>query len=210
MIVALIALVFAMSGTAVAASKLVSGDSLVKKASLSGNRLRAHTLTGTQINMAKLGKVRSATQADSATNATHAASADSATHAASADSATNATHAASADTLDGIGPSAFGSDLRVMGDAFVPRDSGVAYQYEPYGGIECGTAAVLIYPLHLPQGAKITALTMYWDNTAGGSNPGSVTLYGSDFTNNSVLDSTPTGSTAGYGHATYTFSAPFR
>jgi hypothetical protein len=41
MIVALVALFFAMSGTAVAASHLVNGDSLIKQHSLSGNRLRS-------------------------------------------------------------------------------------------------------------------------------------------------------------------------
>jgi hypothetical protein len=103
MIVALIALVVAMSGTAVAASKLVSGDNLIKKGSLSGNRLRAHTLTGTQINMSLLGKVPSATAADAATNATHATSADT---------ATSATHATSADTASSATPSGkAGGDL---------------------------------------------------------------------------------------------------
>jgi len=101
MVVALIALVFAMSGSAMAAVHLVSGDSLIKKGSLSGNRLRSQTVTGTQIKVSTLGKVPSAATADSATNATHAASADSATnanHATTADTATNATHATSADT----------------------------------------------------------------------------------------------------------------
>ena len=103
MIVALIALVVAMSGTAVAASKLVSGDNMIKKGSLSGNRLRAHTLTGAQINMGLLGKVPSAAQADAATNATHAASADA---------ATNAIHATSADTATSASPSGkAGGDL---------------------------------------------------------------------------------------------------
>jgi len=69
MIVALIALVFAMSGTAVAASKLVSGDKLIKKASLSGNRLKKDTVTSTQIKENTLGKVPSATKADTATSA---------------------------------------------------------------------------------------------------------------------------------------------
>ena len=82
MIVALIALVFAMSGTAVAATHLVSGDKLIKKHTLSGNRLRNHTLTGAQIKLSKLGKVPSAAKADSATNATHATKADTATSAA--------------------------------------------------------------------------------------------------------------------------------
>ena len=93
MVVATIALIIAVTGTAVATSRLVNGDTLIQKASLSGNRLRKHTLTGTQINLAKLGKVPIAKHADSATqaiNATHARTADSATHASSADSATNA------------------------------------------------------------------------------------------------------------------------
>jgi hypothetical protein len=103
MIVAVVALVIALTGTAFAAA-LVSGDQLIKKGSLSGNRLRKHTITGTQVNLSKLGKVPSAASADSATsstNARHAGSADSATnagHAGSADSATNAGHASTADS----------------------------------------------------------------------------------------------------------------
>jgi hypothetical protein len=73
MIVAIVALVFAMSGTAVAASQLVNGDKLIKKHTLSGDRLRNHTVTGTQVNLSKLGKVPTAAQAD------HAATADAAT-----------------------------------------------------------------------------------------------------------------------------------
>lgn len=59
MVVALIALVVALGGTAVAAG-LVNGDSLISQHSLSGNRLRNHTLTGKQINLRKLGTVPSA------------------------------------------------------------------------------------------------------------------------------------------------------
>ena len=58
MVVAVIALVVAASGTAVAASNEVSGDSLIKKNSLSGNRLRDHTLTGLQIKLSGLGTSR--------------------------------------------------------------------------------------------------------------------------------------------------------
>ena len=49
MVVALIALVVAMSGTAVAATNLVNGDKLIAKHTLSANRLRNHTVTATQI-----------------------------------------------------------------------------------------------------------------------------------------------------------------
>jgi hypothetical protein len=54
MVVAMTALVFAVCGSAVAASSLVRGDSLIKKHSLSGNRLRNHTITATQVNTNKL------------------------------------------------------------------------------------------------------------------------------------------------------------
>jgi hypothetical protein len=74
--IALVALVLAATGTAVAASHLVKGDKLIKKHSLSGNRLRNHTITGKQVNLKKLGKVPSASHAD---EATHAGSADNAT-----------------------------------------------------------------------------------------------------------------------------------
>lgn len=70
-LVAIVALVVALSGTAVAASSLVNGDKLIKKDSLSGNRLRSHTVTGRQINLGKLGKVPTAGHADSATDASN-------------------------------------------------------------------------------------------------------------------------------------------
>ncbi len=66
MVVAIIALVAAASGTAVAASKLVSGDSLIKRDSLSGNRLRHATLTGKEIKLSSLGEVPSAKTAANA------------------------------------------------------------------------------------------------------------------------------------------------
>ena len=110
MVVSLLALVVASSGTAVAASNLVNGDQLIRKGTLSGNRLRKHTVTGTQINLGKLGKVPSAHSADTAGSAgyaSHAGSADSATNAtsatnaANADNATNATNARNAAALGG-------------------------------------------------------------------------------------------------------------
>jgi hypothetical protein len=88
-VIALLALVLAASGTAVAASRLLSGDKLIKKRSLSGNRLKNHTITGKQVNLNKLGTV------PSATNAAHASVADS------------AANAGNAGTLGGQAPSAF-------------------------------------------------------------------------------------------------------
>ncbi len=96
MVVSLLALVVASSGTAVAATSLVSGDKLIRPGTLSGNRLRKHTLTGTQINLRRLGKVPRAHAADTAGSAGSAGSAGYAVHAGSADTATNAANAANA------------------------------------------------------------------------------------------------------------------
>ena len=81
MVVALVALGVALGGTAMAASRLVNGDKLIRKASLSGNRLRPATITAKQINFAKLGVVPSAAAAQSAQTAHSALSALEATNA---------------------------------------------------------------------------------------------------------------------------------
>jgi hypothetical protein len=69
MVVALTALVVALSGTAVAATSMGNGDNLIKPNSLSGDRLRHHALTGQQIDLSQLGQVPSARRADNAANA---------------------------------------------------------------------------------------------------------------------------------------------
>ena len=109
-VVATLALFLALGGSAIAAKSVIDGRTVrknslpgdrVKKATLRGDRLRADGLTGREIAEAKLGKVPSATRADSADSAARAASADaaaSAATAAKADSATNADHATAADT----------------------------------------------------------------------------------------------------------------
>jgi hypothetical protein len=78
MVVAIVALVVAMSGSAVAASTLVGGNSLIKKNSLSGNRLQNRSVTGSKIKLSTLGTVPSATKATSATTATTATTAGAA------------------------------------------------------------------------------------------------------------------------------------
>jgi len=77
-VVALLALVLALTGTGLAgyAAGKGDGDSLIKKKSLSGNRLRPETVTGRQVKESSLGKVPAATAADRATTATHASAAD--------------------------------------------------------------------------------------------------------------------------------------
>jgi hypothetical protein len=131
MVVASLALIVALTGTAVAAQQLVRGDTLIKQRSLSGNRLRNHTLTGKQINLAKLGTVPSAVHATAAVNAGHAASADT---------ATNATQ------LGGSPPSAFQS--RVTGAC--TASSGIQ-QVNADGTVGCG-------PVSFYSGRVVTAL----------------------------------------------------
>jgi hypothetical protein len=96
MVVAIAALVVAMTGSAVAGplKTLISGSS-IKKGSIAGNRLKNHTLTGTQINLKKLGTVPSAKVAASAKTAK------------TATSATNATTATNAQQLDGQSATSF-------------------------------------------------------------------------------------------------------
>jgi hypothetical protein len=99
MIVAMLALVVASTGTAIAAGQ-TSGDTLIRKGSLSGNRLRNHSVTGRQVNLSKLGKVPSARQADLASSALSASTANIANSAKTADTATSAQTANSAKTAD--------------------------------------------------------------------------------------------------------------
>lgn len=84
MVVAIVALIVAMSGTAVAASSLVNGDTMIKKNSLSGNRLRNGSVTGSKIKVSTLGTVPNASHASTADSATNATNAANATAAASA------------------------------------------------------------------------------------------------------------------------------
>ena len=112
MMVALLALIVALGGTAFAAVAMVKGDKLIKKGSLSGNRLRKHTITGTQVNLSKLGKVPSATNADSATSATNAGYATNATN------ATNASFATNSGELGGVAASSYVQQSSLSGGGF--------------------------------------------------------------------------------------------
>jgi hypothetical protein len=90
LILALIALSVALSGTAVAAAK-INGKNL-KNRSVAAAKIKVNSLTGTEIREAKLGRVPLAAKADSATEATSAAT---------------ATSAVNAEKLGGLAPAAF-------------------------------------------------------------------------------------------------------
>jgi hypothetical protein len=93
MVVALLALLIALGGTAAAARfGPFRGDRVIVMHSLSGNRLKNHTITGLQVNLGQLGKVPSAANADTA---------------GSAATANTANTAANANQLGGAPPSAY-------------------------------------------------------------------------------------------------------
>jgi hypothetical protein len=155
MVVAVAALVAATAGTAVAVTAAVNGDTLIKKGTLSGNRLRNDSVTGKQIKESKLGTVPSAkvaatagsaTTAGTATNATHATNATSATSATSATNATNATTAANALALGGLAPGSFQGGL--MYAVFNPDGTIVAQSggISLAGGFTGTTGAYVEFP----------------------------------------------------------------
>jgi hypothetical protein len=141
MAVAMTALVIALGGTAMAAGTLVNGDGLIKKGSLSGNRLRGHTLTGRQINLGSLGTVPLATRALSADHATTADNATQATTAATATNAadaTNAATAANASALGGKAPSAYEPRIQwvqVRANGTIVGQTGGISVSSPFSGV---------------------------------------------------------------------------
>lgn len=70
-VLAVLALVVALCGTSLAgyAAGKANGDSVIKKRSLSGNRLKTDTVTGKQVEESSLGRVPRAAVADRATRA---------------------------------------------------------------------------------------------------------------------------------------------
>jgi hypothetical protein len=90
MIVAILALVMAMAGTSVAAINGQINGGSIKKQTIGAGKLKKKTLTGFQIDTAKLGTVPSATSAQTAQSAQSAATAQTAVTAQSAQTATQA------------------------------------------------------------------------------------------------------------------------
>lgn len=174
MVVAIMALVVAASGTAIAAGGLVNGDKLIAKNSLSGNRLRRRSVTGTQVNLNKLGKVPSAKHADNAakavnarnaTSAVHATTASSATNAINATNATNATNAGTATVADG--PAAW---ARVSSSGAVVAGRGISSSNVHSGG--SGTYCLTGLPSYGFVGVSIDANTSSSLNDIAQAGPG--------------------------------------
>jgi hypothetical protein len=104
-LIAYAALFFALGGTSFAAVQALPRNSVgtkqLKNNAVISSKVKNNTLTGADINEARLGKVPSARRADNATHATAADSATNATNASNATNATNATNAANAAALGG-------------------------------------------------------------------------------------------------------------
>lgn len=188
MLVSIVALVIASTGTAIAAG-LVNGDNLIKKNSLSGNRLRNHSVTGKQLKLSALGTVPSAANARTATSAMNAA------HATSADTATSATSATNAATVNGQQVQSLYAG--VLGGS-------AAQQFMSVGGVSvtvsCASGTLLpsmsISNISSPhQAARINI-------EAVGTGPAPFETQG-DFTSTTLLGA---GSTAGTGEANAVFA----
>jgi hypothetical protein len=194
MVVALVALAVAMSGTAVAATTLVNGDKLIKKHTLSGNRLHNNTVRGTQIKESTLGKVPSATHADSATSASNATHADSATNATNATNATTATTATKANSL----PALTWTNLTLQGTTTVYAGGAYgtpSYTKDAQGFVHLSGALVQAANgaqiATLPAGFRPTRSNNTWLRAAatnGASNPFLVDIYVDSTTGNMYVE----------------------
>src|SRR3954463_14909098 len=80
LVVAVVALVVALAGSADAVSHLINGSKLAKR-SVAGNRLKKNAVRGSEVKEPSLGKVPAAHRADQATSAKAAGSATSAQNA---------------------------------------------------------------------------------------------------------------------------------
>jgi hypothetical protein len=135
------ALVFSISGAAAAATGLVNGDRLIAPHSLSGGRLRDHTIARQQINLRRLGAVPLATRA---------------TTALAAGSAGNAVNAADAAHVSGYYNSGL---ITLAASATAPGNQEVLITKPPFSFIaQC-----------FGSGSATTASVLVRDNTAAGA-----------------------------------------
>jgi hypothetical protein len=170
-VIATLALFIALGGGAYAAAKLPNnsvGTKQLKKGAVTGQKVAANTLTGTNINSSTLGTVPSAAHADNAAHATTATSADSAAHADHAATATNAESASSATNAGQLGgiPAA-GYQSRTMwarvgnGGEIIAQSGGVSLQEHAGTGF---------YLLHFPQAVagKAVVVSGRWTGSVAG------------------------------------------
>jgi hypothetical protein len=151
----------------------------IKKEAVTAAKVKKGSLTGADINLSTLGKVPSASKADSATTATSATTAANAGHASSADTATNANHATSADSVSMVHVFKAGAVPAGASEATAPK-------------IELGSVGPFnFYGKCFAEGGDINEVT-YIELTSGEATVGSED--GADFASPStgyLLTSTP-------------------
>jgi hypothetical protein len=168
LVIAVLALVVALGGTAYAVKQI--NGSTIKPRSIPGDRIRNNALTGTQINEARLGRVN---EARNATNSKFAL------RSSAADSAANALDAGNASALGGNPPSAFQGRIRwaVISTAgtVLDQSGGIASPVPHSGGtyvIDFGADLSRKALLVTPNGTAPPAASAA---PCGGSLPGAVT-----------------------------------
>lgn len=117
------ALFVALGGTAYATTAF--NGKLIQNGTITGKKLKKDTLGGRQVKESRLGKVPSATRADSA------GAADTAKSATTATSATNANNALTAQTAETLGP--FGPDVFARASQIEVRGP---FETDPNTGID--------------------------------------------------------------------------
>ena len=145
LIVAVIAVVVALTGTAVAgpdaqfARKLVIDGGSIKLHSIPASALKNHSITALQLDAAKLGTIPHARLADLATRATNATTAVNATNAINA---TNASTAANAGQLGGAPASSYLLGSKLLRWNFHMNKGDAPHPFGPFGPVTfTGTCA---------------------------------------------------------------------
>lgn len=174
MIVAVVALVVALGGSAYAVSRI--NGTTIKVRSIPGDRVRRNALTGTEINEAKLGRVNEARNATNSKFALRAAAADSAANALNAGSALNANNASA---LAGSPASAFQGRVRwaLVSSAGTVIDQSGGFGAGAHSGgtyvVDFGSSLAHAALLVTPNGSGPTSATAA--APCGGTLPGAVT-----------------------------------
>ena len=167
-VVATLALFLALGGTGVAATTMINGKT-IKRGTVPADRIKARSLTGTQVDVSKLGTVPGAAHAATADAAGRAGSADTASHADAATHAGSATHADSADLLGGKSASAFMPAGHLLVGSAAAHSTAALLDY-PDLGLRVEAAGVdwkLV--IHNTRAAKLgLTSSSWWYNLSGG------------------------------------------
>jgi hypothetical protein len=177
--IALIALFVALGGTSYAATTLAAnsvGTKQLKKNAVTSAKIKAGAVTTAKIAAGAVTTPKIAAGAVTAgTVANDAITGDKILES----SLGKVPAAANADTLGGISPSVLGNTMRFSGSDFQAVNSATVFTYAYMGEMSCASGDFYT-PVHLPQGATVTGMTMFYHDTASAS-AGSMWLTRFDF-----------------------------